>query len=84
MENTVFNYFGKISYGLYMYHPIVIVLMIKALVIFKMEDNLILLYTLVFSFTIVLSSLSYKYFESIFINKKKKYTEVISGESAKG
>ena len=83
MENSVFNYFGKISYGLYMYHPIVIVLMIKALVIFKMEDNLILLYTLVFSFTIVLSSLSYKYFESIFINKKKKYTEVISGESAK-
>ena len=83
MENTVFNYLGKISYGLYMYHPIVIVLMIKTLVIFKMEDNLILLYTLVFTFTILLSSLSYKYFESIFINKKEKYTEVISGESAK-
>ena len=83
MENTVFNYLGKISYGLYMYHPIVIVLMIKTLVIFKMEDNLILLYTLVFSFTILLSSLSYTYFESIFINKKKKYTEVISGDGAK-
>ena len=63
IENRTLNYFGKISYGLYMYHPIVIVLMIKALVVFKMEDNLILLYTLVFSFTIVLSSLSYKYFE---------------------
>ena len=83
MENTVFNYFGKISYGLYMYHPIVIVLIIKIFLFFEIEDNLILLYLLVFTFTILLSSLSYKYFESIFINKKKKYTEVVSGESAK-
>jgi peptidoglycan/LPS O-acetylase OafA/YrhL len=83
MENAFFNYLGKISYGLYMYHPIVIVSVIKIFLLFKIEDNLILLYTIVFAFTILLASLSYRYFESFFINKKKKFTEVISGESAK-
>jgi peptidoglycan/LPS O-acetylase OafA/YrhL len=84
MENTVFNYFGKISYGLYMYHPIVIVLAIKVFLFFEIQNNLILLYLLVFSFTILFSSLSYRYFESVFINKKRKYTQVVSGDSAKG
>lgn len=83
MENIVFNYLGKISYGLYMYHPIVIVFLIKFFLFFKIEDNLILLYSSVFILTVILSSISYKYFESVFINKKQKYTEVVSGESAK-
>ena len=83
LENAFFNYLGKISYGLYMYHPIVIVLVIKIFLLFTIVGNFILLYAMVFSITILLASLSYRYFESVFINKKKKYTEIISGESAK-
>jgi peptidoglycan/LPS O-acetylase OafA/YrhL len=85
--NTVVNfklkyldYLGKISYGLYMYHSIMIVLSIKILQALHTTNNF-LIYILSFILTIVVSSLSYEYFEKRFIEKKKQYTTVLSGEN---
>jgi peptidoglycan/LPS O-acetylase OafA/YrhL len=80
MEYKIFNYLGKISYGIYMFHPIVIVFSIKLCQILDLQSNYIL-YPLVFLLIIILSSLSYEYFEKFFINKKVKYSDVISGDN---
>jgi len=78
LENKVLNYLGNISYGLYMYHPIGIVL---ALYICR-YTNLItnwFIYPLTFVFTIILAGLSYKYFEAYFLKFKNKFSNVLSG-----
>jgi len=83
LENKVFNYLGKISYGLYMYHVIAIVFCIqlfKYLGILNYHIVLILSCLLV---TIILASLSYKFVEKRFISLKTKYSKVISGDNAK-
>ena len=82
LENRVLNYLGNISYGLYMYHPIGIVL---ALVI-CMKLNFIsnwLAYPLSFIFTIGLAGLSYNYFEAFFLKYKTKFSNIVSGKDTK-
>lgn len=76
-RNKPLSYLGKISYGIYMYHPFVMFLVFPfANSYFKdclLEYNLFV-YFFVFSITILLSHLSYKYFESVFIKiKDTKY-----------
>ncbi len=78
LENNFFNYLGKISYGIYMYHPIGIIASIKILLFLNLYSNwTVLILTLLI--TIGLSSISYKFFESYFLKFKKKFTVVISG-----
>ena len=82
LENRLFNYLGKISYGLYMYHVIAIVSCIQ---LFKYLDllkyHMLLLYICVF-LTIILASLSYQIIEKRFLKLKIKFSKVISGENA--
>tara|TARA_B100001564_G_C20669277_1_gene685267 strand:+ start:3097 stop:4188 length:1092 start_codon:yes stop_codon:yes gene_type:complete len=68
LENRTLNYLGKISYGLYMYHPICITLILN---IIKSEINLLIIYPLTFLLTILVSSFSYKYIEKPFLKLKK-------------
>jgi peptidoglycan/LPS O-acetylase OafA/YrhL len=81
IENKYTNYLGKISYGLYLLHPLAIVTAIKCLLLFGPLHNY-LLYPLIFSITIAIAALSYEFFEKQFIRKKVKYSSVISGENA--
>lgn len=79
MENKFIKHLGKISYGVYMYHAIM--MQIVGFVFLKFNTHLkisalysILLFNfLVFTFTIITAHLSYKYFESYFLNLKKGY-----------
>jgi peptidoglycan/LPS O-acetylase OafA/YrhL len=82
MENKLFNYLGKISYGLYMYHPIVIVAVIKSLQYFGIITNYAI-FPLVILLVVALSALSYEYFEKWFISLKSKYSKLVSGNEAK-
>ena len=82
LENKVFDYLGKISYGLYMYHPICIVLCIKLLSYFKI-NNSILMYFISIGSTILLASFSYQYVEKFFIKLKVRFTDIISGDNAR-
>lgn len=77
MENKLLNHLGKISYGVYMYH--VIMMQVAGFVLVKSNIHLKILSTysivffnlLVFTLTIITAHLSYKYFESYFLNLKK-------------
>ena len=80
LESKFIHYLGKISYGLYMYHPICIVLVINIALLFKQTSDW-LLYPLSLLATILIAGLSYKYFESYFLKFKRKFTIVASGES---
>ncbi|MEO8761764.1 MAG: acyltransferase [Bacteroidia bacterium] len=80
LENNFFIYLGKISYGLYMFHPIAIFISIKLLLLLNL--NFIgLQYILSISLAIFISACSYKYFEKYFIMMKIKYSQILSGDN---
>lgn len=73
LENKFFFKMGEISYGLYMYHQIIIAMCINVLLKYDKFNNS-LLYIFTFAITILISILSYKFLEKPFIQKKKHYT----------
>ena len=79
MESKPLNYLGKISYGIYMYHVIIMqfvgFIFLKLNVPLKISslNSIILFNLLVFVFTVITAHLSYRYFESYFLNLKKVY-----------
>jgi peptidoglycan/LPS O-acetylase OafA/YrhL len=79
LEQKPIRYLGKISYGLYMYHPIAIVLALQTSIWLGAPID-VLLYPLALALTILLAGISYKYIESYFLNFKTNYTSVISGD----
>lgn len=88
LEFKPLNYLGKISYGLYMYHNIILVVVLKFVLYYSgvalnsLTGNLIY-YGLAISTTILVASLSYRFIERPFIRAKVRYSEVVSGENAK-
>jgi peptidoglycan/LPS O-acetylase OafA/YrhL len=86
LEHSLLNYFGKISYGLYVYHLFAVVLVLKGLptllpikewsawISYPITLGLILL------LTTGISHFSYRYFESYFLKKKVKFSTVVSGD----
>ena len=81
LENKYFNYLGNISYGLYMYHPIGIMLAIFLTVAIGHPTNW-LIYPLSLLFTIIIAGLSYRYFETYFLKFKHKFSNVLSGNGS--
>lgn len=79
LEQKPIRYLGKISYGLYMYHPIAIVLALHFTRLLGTVSNYIL-YPLSLALTVAIAGFSYKYFESYFLNFKSSYTSVTSGD----
>eukprot|EP00388_Colpodella_angusta_P012414 GDKJ01031493.1.p2 GENE.GDKJ01031493.1~~GDKJ01031493.1.p2 ORF type:complete len:369 (-),score=-9.89 GDKJ01031493.1:51-1157(-) len=75
LENRVFNYLGKISYGVYMYHSIAIVLVLKVLPRLDL-DNLFLEYLLSALITTAIATLSFEFFENEFIKRKIKFSKL--------
>lgn len=82
LENALFTYLGNISYGLYMYHPISIILAITIATAAHIHTNWFV-YPLSIGLTILLAGLSYKYFESYFLRFKTKFSNIISGMDVK-
>ncbi|SEO26734.1 Peptidoglycan/LPS O-acetylase OafA/YrhL, contains acyltransferase and SGNH-hydrolase domains [Mucilaginibacter gossypiicola] len=77
-----FTYLGKISYGIYMYHMIMvnfvlfIVLKTKLAQVVNIPLLSIIINFSVIALTLILSHLSYKYFETYFLSLKNKFTKV--------
>lgn len=85
LETPLFNFLGKISYGLYMYHMMIIPIVLVTLRAFLIPSTNIwviniIIYSSVILLTILVSALSYKHFETAFIYTKKKYSIVTSGQ----
>ena len=80
-DNKVFDFLGKISYGIYVIHPLVIYFLHKSIFPhFNLQGlaKYLIVYTLAFSLTIFISYLSYQYFEKYFLNLKAKFSIVKS------
>ncbi|MGB0165237.1 MAG: acyltransferase family protein [Luteibaculum sp.] len=76
------NYFGKISYGIYMYQMIIVFVVVKFFsALFNYgSDNALLFNFYVYSVSVILtlaiSALSYEYFEKGFLRLKNKHQRV--------
>ena len=82
LENKLFNFIGKISYGIYVLHPLIALLLSK--VLFFKEDktvNYLITYFLCIGLTILFSYLSYEYYEKWFLKLKGNYTTIKSRNS---
>jgi peptidoglycan/LPS O-acetylase OafA/YrhL len=71
------NYLGKISYGIYLYNPIMRILGLELTEklfgdVIGWQANL-LFYTLSVAFTIVVSAISYEFFEKYFLRMKGRF-----------
>jgi|WetSurMetagenome_2_1015567.scaffolds.fasta_scaffold56574_2 peptidoglycan/LPS O-acetylase OafA/YrhL len=83
LDNKMFDFLGKISYGLYVYHPLIIYLFSK--IIIGLNINIypkvvIIFSTIIFS-TILVSHISYNYYEKPFLKLKSRFTTVKSQNS---
>ena len=71
-----FNFFGKISYGLYCYHGIIItiVLQMSGFLSESLLNSLVLYPIIIFISTLMISQLSFKFYESKFLKFKSKFS----------
>lgn len=85
LENKIFVFLGNISYGMYMYHMMVVAAVIGFLkyIEFPVSNSLLsqfIVYSGSILFTILISSLSYTLFEARFLKLKNKFTLISSGK----
>jgi peptidoglycan/LPS O-acetylase OafA/YrhL len=81
LENKVLDYLGKISFGLYIYNPLIIYFFAFVFAKIPIENSalkIVLIILTNFTTIIVISHLSYFYFEKRFLKIKHRYTTVES------
>lgn len=84
LENAVFDYLGKISFGLYVYNPLVIYLMSFVFLELPFESTIVrtvMVYLLVIPTIVLVSHVSYFYFEKRFLKFKNIYSTIQSASS---
>ena len=79
VNNKILNHFGSISYGIYMFHAIVLNVVVFLFLKLEMLQNLnetstiILMHLLTLGGTLLIAHLSYTYFELYFLKLKNKF-----------
>lgn len=85
LNNYFFEYGGKISYGIYMYHVLGIVLSFLSYKKMNIQPGFIgenlILYGSSIVLTLLISSISYQFYEKYFILKKIKFSSIVSGDN---
>ena len=83
LEHNVFDFLGQISYGIYVIHPLII--FAAANVMKDIQMNLVVKYMVVYSsivaVTVLVSYLSYAYFEKWFLQRKQQYSVIKTSAS---
>ncbi|MGZ3903048.1 MAG: acyltransferase family protein [Bacteroidia bacterium] len=76
LENKFFDFLGKISFGMYMYHPLIIfgLAILLGPVAIPNEFKYPMVYTCVLACTIIISFLSFRFFEMPFLILKNNFT----------
>jgi len=86
LNNKYLNYLGKISYGIYMYHFAVIAIVLSCSRALDVQLPAftfnVLIYGTVIGLTVLISGLSYRFFEYRFIRLKSRFTGIVSGDQA--
>lgn len=85
LENKLSDFIGKISYGIYVIHPLLIFFIAKLIgnLTGKGFWSYLLVYAAVAGVTVTISFLSYNYFEKPFLKIKQKFTVIKSAASKK-
>jgi peptidoglycan/LPS O-acetylase OafA/YrhL len=82
LEYKICNFIGRISYGIYVYHPFMIYLLVLALKRANLSGNdyfdTLIIISLVILLTIFVSWLSYEFFEKKFLVLKTKFAQILS------
>ena len=83
LDTPLLGFIGRISFGLYVIHPLVIVLLIKPMIALALPDALTipLVYVLVVGLATCAAHLSFNYYEKPFLRIKTKYMVVASSAS---
>ncbi|MBA3662738.1 MAG: acyltransferase [Bacteroidetes bacterium] len=81
-QTNIFHHFGKVSYGMYMFNPIIIFIVLKAFDKFHIT-NYLLYVALVNATLAAVCYVSYKFYEIPFLALKEKYSVVKSGDEVK-
>lgn len=85
LRHPLFNSLGNYSYGIYMYHTIVIAILFTMVSGTALESNPVLFNVVLYAgavlMTVFISWLSYTYFENWFLRLKEKFMVVKSGSS---
>lgn len=82
VEIKLFSVLGKWSYGIYMYHPLVMYFSFSLLDQLHIESFIglnLACYILIIGVTVLMSYFSYKYIELYFLKLKHKVSPIISG-----
>lgn len=82
LNSRLFDYLGRISYGLYMFHSIAVYVVIKLFIrlgflTIGVLPNLALYFS-IFFLTILISHVGYQYFEKRFLKMKTKFEMIAS------
>ena len=80
VKSNIINYLGRISYGIYMLHTIVLNFVVFVFLKFTFESDalvILLINVLTISITFLVSHFSYKYFESYFLKKKNNFRTIV-------
>ena len=79
IDIPVLKFLGKISYGIYMYHWIIVTLLMKYFLAYFSTNNFtsnFVLYTASLSVTIFVATISYLYFEKWFLGIKDRFSKI--------
>ncbi len=79
LENRALNFIGRISYGIYVLHPLIIFYAARAVGFFKFTPGYFAVYVSIFFVTIFVSYLSFEFFEKKFLVMKVKYDSLSKG-----
>ena len=83
LENKLCDFIGKISYGIYVIHPLLIFFYQKLLGRFNSDSilNYLIIYFFIISTTIMIAYISYEFYEKKFLKMKAKFTTVKSSNT---
>ncbi len=75
-HNSIFHYFGKISYGIYMYGNIILLIIIKKMMIKWEIDNMFIYMGLVVGLSLLIPAISYELFEKPILKLKRRFSVI--------
>ncbi|KAA9039240.1 acyltransferase [Ginsengibacter hankyongi] len=83
LENKPCDFIGKISYGIYVIHPLLIFFYLKLLGRFNSDSvfNYLIIYFLIISTAIIVAYISYEFYEKKFLKMKAKFTTIKSSNT---